>query len=161
MRSTRKISGSSPISELSWWRLLSWTASNDSVSHPITTVDDNYAQITHRSVELNLATWRQGLRTLLESANAICEEMLLVGLHEAPEFHVENLVDNVADLRSGKCFLDDPRNELQTAQNWLFDRVQTDPTLTDHFFQTSGDVKLLRDSAINRYLLAVQKSSAS
>lgn len=75
----------------------------------------------------------------------------------ASEFHIHNLVDNSADLRHGKCFLDDPRNELQAAQNWLFERVQANPHLRDRFFQIHGDRKLLRESAINNYLLADQK----
>jgi hypothetical protein len=94
---------SSPFSELSWWRLLCWTASNDSVLHPITTVNEDCTLVTHRSVQLNLEVWRQGLRALLGSANEICEDMLLLGLHEAAEFHVENLTDNPADLRPGRC----------------------------------------------------------
>lgn len=112
--------------------------------HPITTVNKDCTQVTHRSVQLNLDTWHQGLRTLLESADEMCEELLLLGLHKAPEFHVDNLVDNPADLRPGKYFFDDPRNELQTAQNWLFDHVQANPNLTDRFFKTHGDRKFLR-----------------
>jgi len=152
-----KNSVSSPISELCWWRLLCWTASNDSVLHPVTTVDENCTQINHRSVQLNLETWRQGLRALLTSAHQICEDTLLLNLHEAPEHHVENLMDTPGDLRPGKCFLDDPRNDLQTMQNWLFDRVQASPSLTERFFRTSGEGKLLRESAINHFLLADQK----
>lgn len=51
-----KNSLSSPILELSCWRLLCWSASNDSVLHPVTTVNENCAQVTHRSVQLNLNT---------------------------------------------------------------------------------------------------------
>lgn len=152
-----KNSVSSPISELSWWRLLCWTASNDSVLHPVTTVNEDCTQVTHRSVQLDLETWRQGLRSLLGSASQICEETLLLGLHEAPDFAVDNLVDNPADLRPGKCFLDDPRNELHAVQGWLFDRVQANPSLTDRFFGTDDNVKLLRQSAANQYLLADQR----
>lgn len=103
-----KNSVSSPISELSWWRLLCWSASNDSVLHPVTIVNEDCTQVTHRKGQLNLNTWREGLCALLESANQVCEDVLLLGLQEAPEFHVENLMDNPADLRPGKCFLDDP-----------------------------------------------------
>lgn len=42
-------------------------------------------------------------------------------------------------------------------QDWLFERVQANPELTNRFFITRGDVKLLRESAINSYLLAEQK----
>ena len=142
---------------LSWWRLLSWTASNDSVLHPVNTVNEDCTQVTHHSVQFDVPAWRRGLRSLLESASQICEETLLFGLHEAPEIQVDNLVDKPADLRPGKCFLDHPRNELDAVQGWLFDRLQASPELTDRFFKVQSTGKLLRQSAANQYLLADQR----
>ncbi len=87
-------------------------------------------------------------------ANQICEGMLLLGLHEAPEFYVDNPMDRSADLRPGKRLLDDTRDDLQVGQNWLFDHVQTRPPLMERFFRNSGEVKVLRESANNNDSLA-------
>ena len=45
---------SSPIAELSFWRLLTWTASNDTVRHPVTTMNDDCTQVSHGSITMNI-----------------------------------------------------------------------------------------------------------
>ncbi len=36
---------STPIAELSFWRLLSWKARNDTVRHPVTTLNTDCTQV--------------------------------------------------------------------------------------------------------------------
>ena len=68
----------SPIAELSYWRLLTWTASNDAVRHPITTVNDDCTQLSHRTITLSIEAWRERLRAMLVSARELLESTLLL-----------------------------------------------------------------------------------
>ena len=159
---------SSPIAELSYWRLLTWTASNDAVRHPVITINNDCTQISHRAITLGIEAWREGLRAMLVSASELLKNTLLLGLDEAPHYPVSMLVDNPSDLRPGKSFLDDPRNELHAVQDWLFRQLQADSQVRGRFFkaipaarhqaQESTEQSFrIRQSKANAYLLADQR----
>ncbi len=151
-----------PIAELSYWRLLSRTASNDIVHHPVTTLNDDCTVINHLHIELRLQDWRSALKQLLEKATDILESSLLFDQGEAPRFPVEVLKDNPGDRWPARCFLDDPRNDLHAVQDWLFHRLQVAPELRAQFFkpnaQISDEPSVLepRPVAISDYLHANQ-----
>ena len=43
-----------PIAELSYWRLLSRFVGNNSVYHPVTTLNEDCTQISHMQIDLSL-----------------------------------------------------------------------------------------------------------
>ena len=151
-----------PVAELSYWRLMSRTASNDSIQMPITTVSTDLSQVSHSSIVLQLDDWRVKLRQLLDHASQTLNDILLFGLHAIPVYPVSSLFDNFADHTPGHCFLDAPTNGLHAVQDWLFHRIRQDTTLQKRFFKTpkySTDVSpepQLRESRINEYLHANQ-----
>ena len=145
------------IVELSWWRLLSWIASNDFVRHSIIIVNEDCTLINHKNVEFHVATWRHDLHAMLESINQICEKTLLFNLHETSKFRVDDLIDNLVDIKSKKFFFDESRNDLDTIRDWLFERLHAILDLTVNFFKIVRDVKLVREFVVNDYLLANQK----
>ncbi|KAI4264672.1 MAG: hypothetical protein L6R42_000232 [Xanthoria sp. 1 TBL-2021] len=98
--------------ELLYWRLLTWTASNDTVHHPVTTMNADCTQVNHSGIELNIDSWRGALRELLGSAEDLLAESLLLGLDNVPIYTASTMYDTPSDTRPGKSFLDDPRNRL-------------------------------------------------
>lgn len=152
-----------PAAELLYWRLLTWTASNDTVRHPVTTINADCTQVNHLGIELNIDSWRGALRELLGSADDLLAETLLLGLKEVPIYPVSTLYDTPSDTRPGKSFLDDYRNRLYTVDDWLFTRLHTDPDLVSRFFKQVRKDKIgpnnpptrplrVRQSAVNIYL---------
>ena len=157
-----------PIAELSFWRLLAWTASNDTVRHPITSMNEDCTQITHATITLDVEKWRMSIPMMLDSAGRLLEDTLLLGLHEAPHYSVGHLVDDFSDNTPGKSFLDDPRNNLHAVKDWLWQRLQTSDSLRARFFETAtietSEVAAstrrsfrVRQSKVDGYLLAVQR----
>lgn len=61
----------SPTSELLYWRLLTWTASNDTIRHPVTTINASCTQVNHLGIELEIGPWRQDLQDLFNSAEGL------------------------------------------------------------------------------------------
>lgn len=150
-------SRSTPVAELSTWRLMSWTASSDSVRHPITTVNDDCTLVLHRNAEFDVQKWRTSIRQMLIIATTICDEELLFNLNDLPKFSLKQLIDNFVDLRPGHSFLTEPRNALQAIQNSLFDRLHATPNIETQFFRLLHAERLPKQSAINEYLLANQR----
>ena len=152
-----------PIAVLSHWRLLGRTASNDTVTHPVTTLNEDCTIITHQDVQLRVERWQAGLRQLLVSATEGLETELLFGLHEAPSYPISLLRDNVSDSRPGRCFLDNPQNQLHAVSDWLFHQLQVNLSLRERFFHhsttaASGDTSLQwRSLAVASYLHANQE----
>ena len=154
-----------PMAELLYWRLLTWTASNDTVRHPVTTVNASCTQVNHLGIELEIGSWRQALQDLFNSAEGLLQKTLLLGLSEVPVYQVGTLVDTPSDHRPGKCFLDDHRNRLHAVDGYLFKQLQGNPTLVSRFFlpNASGTEDggcppplRVRHSAVNAYLHANQ-----
>ncbi|KAL8794984.1 MAG: hypothetical protein Q9182_007576, partial [Xanthomendoza sp. 2 TL-2023] len=157
---------STPMAELLYWRLLTMTASNDTVRCPVTTVNADCTQVTHLGIELNIEAWRGALQELLQSAETILEGSLLLDLPEVPIYDVASVVDTPNDSRPGKCFLDDPRNRLHAVDGYLFRRVKGDPVLTSRFIRSGATDPVewdiaptfkLRRSAFNTYFHANQQ----
>lgn len=150
-----------PIAELSFWRLLCWSASNDTVRHPTTTVTDDCMQVNHGPVELKLEAWRLALQSTLQHATEVFEDSLLLAIPDAPRYPVSTLCDNTSDLKPGHSFLQDPRNRLDAVKDWLFNRLQATPTLRRRFIKRAnlGDEANTieyRPSAVESYLHANQ-----
>ena len=150
-----------PVAVLSHWRLLGRAASNDTVTHPVTTLNEDCTIIIHQDVILHVSHWRKGLHQLLDSATEGLENELLLNLHEAPRYPLSILHDNVSDLRPGKCFLNDSRNQLHAVNDWLFQQLCVNLNLRDQFFHPStvaGEVSVRwRSSAVKSYLHANQQ----
>ncbi|KAL8689011.1 MAG: hypothetical protein Q9218_005217, partial [Villophora microphyllina] len=156
-----------PIAELSFWRLLTWTASNDTVRHPVTTMNADCTQVTHLGIELSIGSWRQALQDLYQAAETVLQEDLLLDLPEVPVYSVASMVDTPSDNRPGKCFLDDPRNRLHAVEDFLFKQLQGDPALVSRFFRSnpvapeeepdSSTPSYIRQSVVNSYLHANQR----
>ena len=155
-----------PLAELSCWRLLTWTASNDTVRHPVTTINAACTQVTHLGIELEVPAWQRALQDLLGSAEALLRESLLLDLPEVPKYDVARLVDTSSDSCPGKSFLDDHRNGLHAVDDYLFKQVRGDPTLLSRFFlpsppqaneaSSSSSVRV-RHAAVNSYFHANQQ----
>lgn len=99
---------SSPVAELGYWRLLFCFASNDSVYHPVTTLNEDCTQIFHLQIDLFLDSWRSALQNVVIQANKIIESNLLLNFKEAPLFLVLLLQDLPLNHVSGQSFLDNP-----------------------------------------------------
>lgn len=99
----------SPIAELSYLRLLTWKVSNDTILHPVTTI--NGAE-PHLHVALPFDKLRSGLHAILEESEQVLECDLMFNLHAAPRIKTEHLVHNPSKLASSFCFLDDKCNEF-------------------------------------------------
>lgn len=107
------------MGELLCWRLLTWTASNDTVRHPVTTINASCTQVNHLGIELEIGSWRQALQDLYKSTEGLLQKTLLLGLSEVPVHQIGTLVDTPSDHRPGKCFLDDHRNRLHAVSGLL------------------------------------------
>ena len=94
---------SSPVAELSFWRLLTWTASNDTVRHPVTTMNDDCTQVSHATITMNIEEWRAGIHSMIDTATELLKEELLLGL-DAPHYSIAMLIDSPTDLRPGQSF---------------------------------------------------------
>lgn len=149
------------IAVLSHWRLLGRAASNDTVTHATTTLNEDCTIVTHQDIILHVDHWREELHQLLVSATKELDNELLLNLHETPRYSLSMLHDNVSDLRPGKCFLDDPRNRLHAVNDWLFQQLCVNFNLQDRFFHslTEGEDTSVRwrSSAVNSYLHANQE----
>lgn len=124
----------SPVAELSYWRLLSRSASNDSVYHPVTTLNEDCTRVCHLQIDLSLDSWRFALQNTVIQANKILDSSLLFNLKEAPLFPVSLLQDSPSNHLPGQSFLDDPRNNLSDMRDWLFLRFRTSTNLQEQFF---------------------------
>ncbi len=69
-------------------------------------------RVTHPGVNLGLAEWRDSLQRGVEAATRLLEDDLLLGLSEALYYPAATLQDTPTDHRPGRCFVDDPRNQL-------------------------------------------------
>ena len=105
---------------------------------------------------------------MLDSASQLLEEKLLLGRHEAPYYSIRNLVDDFSNSTPGKCFLDDPRNDLYVVKDWIWQRLQANDSLRAMFFKKAtastpnateppGRSFQVRQGRVNGYLLAVQR----
>ena len=74
-------------------------------------------QVNHANIELRLPAWRYALHTLLSEAADLLNDSLLFGLEGLANYPIESLQDNIAELRPGLCFLDDPRNQLHAVKD--------------------------------------------
>lgn len=126
----------SPIAELSFWRLVCWKASNDTVMHPVTTIDTKLTSVSHLHVCLRFGDWRQALHAMHEQAVRVLENDLLFGLHAVPQYRSSALLDNPSNVSPGFSFLQDPRNNLESSRTWLFDQISANPMLYERCFAT-------------------------
>lgn len=127
-----------PIAELSCWRLLCQNSKNDAPRPPVTTITDDCMQINHADLEVRLSPWRQSLQQFLSDAFEILNEELLLGLAGLTAFSVTSLKDNLAELRPGLSFLDDPRNGLHAVRSNVVHQVCHDGPLRGRFFLRPG-----------------------
>ena len=125
----------SPIAELSFWRLLSRAARSDNPKLPVTTLTDDCMQVNHANIELRLPAWRHALRTLLSEAADLLNDSLLFGLEGLADYPVESLQDNMAELRPGLCFLDDPRNRLHAVKDNIVRQLFQKLELRQRYFK--------------------------
>ena len=148
----------SPVAELSFWRLLSRSASNDSVIYPVTTVSPDCTQVNHCHIELRVQDWQVMLRRCLVTATEILENQLLFALNEYPRYPARILHDHSGDSTPGKSFLDDPRNQLHAVKDWLFHQWSRHPRLTTAFLLQRPDQEtVFRPSRVQSYLHANQR----
>lgn len=127
-----------PIAELSCWRLLCQNSKNDAPRPPVTTITDDCMQINHADLEVRLSPWRQSLQQFLSDACEILNDELLLGLAGLKAFSVTSLKDNMAELRPGLSFLDDPRNGLHAVRSNVVHQVCHDGPLRARFFLRPG-----------------------
>ena len=106
----------SSIAELSFWRLLIWTVSNDIVRHSVITINDNCTRVSHATITMNIEKWRAGIYFMIDTVIELLKEELLLGL-DASHYFIVMLIDSSTDLRPGHSFLDDLRNELHAVRN--------------------------------------------
>ena len=125
----------SPIAELSYWRLLCRAARSDNPKPPVTTITDDCLQVNHADIELRLPAWRHALRTLLYEAAELLNTSLLFGLQGLADYPVESLQDNMAELRPGLSFVDDPRNRLHAVKDNVVHQLLQRPELRQRFFK--------------------------
>ena len=126
---------SGPIAELSYWRLITRAARNDAAHPPVTTITDNCMQVNHGDIELRLPAWRQALQALLREAISILDTDLLFGLGGLIDRPADSLQDNMAELRPGQCFLDDPRNGLHAVRDDVVNQLLKTPELRLRFVE--------------------------
>lgn len=77
---------SSPIAELSYWRLLTRSVGNDSVWHPVTTLNVDCTRVSHMHIDLSLDCWRSALQNVVRKAGDILDSNLLLSLEDVPFF---------------------------------------------------------------------------
>ena len=156
------------IVELSYWRLLTWIASNDVVRHSIIIINNDCTQINHKAITLSIEIWREDLRAMLVSTSELLKNTLLLSLNEISHYSINMLIDNSSDLRSRKNFLDDLKNELHAIQKWLFRQLQTNSQIRSRFFKINSIARhqtqkfieqffRVRQFKVNAYLLANQR----
>lgn len=99
-------------------------------------------QVNHADIELRLPAWRHVLRDLLSQASDTLNRDLLFDIDDLVDRPVHSLRDNIAELRPGLSFLDDPRNGLHVIQNHVLDQLLGAEYLRSRFFtgprSTSG-----------------------
>ena len=151
---------SSSITELSFWRLLSQTASNDTVHVSETTVDTYLMWVQHSHIDLELDAWCVSLKSCLHTAADILKDELLLTTYAVSHYLINTLKNNTGNKVSGDSFLTDPHNQLNAVNDWLFHCLHTDShLLTQYFhFSTPGASSNIasQESAINSYLHANQ-----
>lgn len=123
----------SPVSELSYWRLIAGVKTNDTVRPPATVINDDATAITHRETTMDIQAWRDCLQTLVTESTELLDDTLLLGLTSAPRYPLSLLQDDVSDSRQGHSFLTCTRNGLQPVDNWLAKQVRENSDLTRQF----------------------------
>ena len=151
---------SSSITELSFWRLLFWTASNDTVHVPEITVDTYLMWVQHSHIDLELDAWCVSLKSCLHAVTDILKNELLLATYAVSHYLINTLKNNTGNKVSEGSFLTDSHNQLNAVNDWLFHCLHTDShLLTQYFhFSTPGASSNIasQESAINSYLHANQ-----
>ena len=124
-----------PMAELSFWRLLTKAARNDTTHPPVTTITDDCMQVNHADITLRVPAWRQALQVLIGEATEILNTDLLFDLRGLIDRPVSSLQDNMAELSPGRCFLDDPRNRLHAVRDHMVEQLLQTPTLRVQFLK--------------------------
>ena len=129
----------SPLGELSFWRLLTRTASKDITTHPVTVVDDQLTTVTHHKISLNLDAWRAMLQDMLQSAGNIFQDKLVFGLHAVPLLSPTRLYDSTGDHHALRSFIDDARNtDMRLLDRWLVQKVYGREELRQQYVLDDG-----------------------
>lgn len=115
-----------PIAELSYWRLLSKTASNDVVSLPTTTVSPDCMQVSHANIDLSITAWQHALRNIYGKAKGLLFDELFFGIADITRYCSTNLYDNASEATPAWSFLNDPRNVLHAELDYLQRRSVSD-----------------------------------
>ena len=68
----------SPVSELSYWRLIAGVKTNDTVRPPTTVINDDATAITHRDVTMDIQAWRDCLQTLVTKSTELLDDALSI-----------------------------------------------------------------------------------
>jgi hypothetical protein len=125
----------SPVSELSYWRLVAGHAKHDVVTPPTTSIGPNLTVIEHRDIRLEFDDLRAALVRLLGEARKQLEEVLMHGIPAATHYPVALLQDDPSDIHTGHSFLSNHKNGLSTARDWLVGQVSRNPRLASYFFR--------------------------
>ena len=139
---------SSPIAELSYWRLLTRSVGNDSVWHLVTTLNDNCTRVSHMQIDLSLDCWRSALQNVLRQAGDILDSNLLLGVEEVPLFLLTCLHDSPSNHSPGQSFLNDSRNNLGEIKDWLFARLHSSTDLQGRFFHIGSSSSKSKSSEL-------------
>lgn len=91
----------SPITELSYWRLLFRSVGNDLVYHPVTTLNVDCTRVSHMQIDISLDSWRSALQNVVIQANQILDLILLLNLKEALLFPLSLLQDSPSNYFPG------------------------------------------------------------
>ncbi|KAL2040046.1 hypothetical protein N7G274_007449 [Stereocaulon virgatum] len=103
-----------PIAELSYWRLMVRSSKNDNPRPPMTIVTDDCMQ-----------------------ASELLEQSLLFDLSDLTTYTASSLRDDFTRTEPGWSFLQDTRNGLTQAKDYVLNHLRTDTRLQQRFFKGS------------------------
>ncbi|KAL2036412.1 hypothetical protein N7G274_010874 [Stereocaulon virgatum] len=126
-----------PIAELSYWRLMVRSSKNDNPRPPMTIVTDDCMQVNHECLELRLPAWRRFLQDILTEASELLEQSLLFDLSDLTTYTASSLRDDFTRTEPGWSFLQDTRNGLTQAKDYVLNHLRTDTRLQQRFFKGS------------------------